>query len=88
MKKASDDKREPELMPHISAHILRHTGCTRLSECNINPKVMQYILGHSDIDVTMNIYSHIVDMNQVKTELLKIDSFTNMGNDTKFNLDA
>ena len=36
-----DEKREPELMPHI----LRHTGCTRLGENNVNPKVMQYVMG-------------------------------------------
>lgn len=76
IKKASTDKREPELMPHISAHILRHTGCTRMGECNINPKVMQYILGHSDIDVTMNVYNHIVEKNQIKDEISKMNSFS------------
>ena len=43
---AANEKREPELMPHISSHILRHTGCTRLGENNVNPKVMQYVMGH------------------------------------------
>ena len=42
---AENENREPELMPHISAHILRHTGCTRLGENNVNPKVMQYVMG-------------------------------------------
>ena len=31
-------------MPPISSHTLRHTGCTRLGENNVNPKVMQYVI--------------------------------------------
>ena len=45
-KLAEEEKREPELMPPISSHTLRHTGCTRLGENNVNPKVMQYVMGH------------------------------------------
>ena len=44
-KLAEEEKREPELMPPISSHTLRHTGCTRLGENNVNPKVMQYVMG-------------------------------------------
>ena len=40
-------------------HTLRHTGCTRLGENNVNPKVMQYVMGHSDISVTLNTYTHL-----------------------------
>lgn len=46
-------------LPHISAHILRHTGCTRMAEAGIDPKVLQYIMGHSKISVTMDIYNHV-----------------------------
>lgn len=46
------------LLPHISAHNLRHTGCTRMSEAGVDPKVLQYIMGHSNISVTMDIYNH------------------------------
>ena len=45
-KLAEEEKREPELMPPISSHTLRHTGCTRLGENNVNPKVMQYVMGY------------------------------------------
>ena len=38
-------QRELNLMPPISSHTLRHTGCTRLGENNVNPKVMQYVMG-------------------------------------------
>mgnify|MGYP000988362613 CR=1 FL=1 len=44
-KLAEEEKREPELMSPISSHTLRHTGCTRLGEDNVNPKVMQYVMG-------------------------------------------
>ena len=44
-KLAEEEKRGPELMPPISSHTLRHTGCTRLGENNVNPKVMQYVMG-------------------------------------------
>ena len=45
-KLAEEEKREPELMPPISSHTLRHTGCTRLGENNVNPK------GHAVCDGT------------------------------------
>lgn len=45
-------------LPHISAHNLRHTGCTRMAEAGMDAKVLQYIMGHREISVTMNIYNH------------------------------
>lgn len=49
--------REPELLPHISSHNLRHTFCTRLCENESNLKVIQSVMGHSDIKTTMDIYA-------------------------------
>ena len=74
-KLAEEEKREPELMPPISSHTLRHTGCTRLGENNVNPKVMQYVMGHSDAQITMNVYNHIAEKSHVepvKSRLHKI----------------
>lgn len=51
--------REPFLMPHISAHILRHTACTRLAETGLEPKVLQYIMGHTNISITLDVYTHL-----------------------------
>ena len=45
-RRAEEEKREPKLLPHISAHTLRHTGCTRMAECGIDIKTLQYIMGH------------------------------------------
>ena len=39
-------------------HTLRHTFCTRLAQKNMNPKNLQYIMGHSNISITLNLYAH------------------------------
>lgn len=44
---------------YITFHVLRHTFCTRLIRSGVNIKVAQYILGHSNVGVTLNIYSHV-----------------------------
>ncbi len=52
IKKAGIDK--------ANFHALRHTYATRLLEANEHPKVVQEILGHSDISMTLNTYSHVM----------------------------
>ena len=47
---------DPVLLPQFSCHILRHTFATRLCESGVNIKVIQDVLGHADIQTTMNIY--------------------------------
>ncbi len=64
-KLAAKEHRDPELLPHISSHILRHTACTRMAESGMNPKVLQYIMGHASIEVTMDVYTHL-DYSQIK----------------------
>jgi len=46
-------------LPHITPHILRHTFCTRLVREDVSPKTVQYLMGHSDIDLTLDVYTHI-----------------------------
>ena len=55
--KALSEGREPVLIRHFSAHNLRHTFCTRFCENETNIKVIQEIMGHADIETTMNIYA-------------------------------
>lgn len=43
----------------ISAHMLRHTGCTRDAEDGMDIKVLQYIMGHSNTQITNNVYNHV-----------------------------
>ena len=57
IEKAEKEDREPLIIPHFSAHHLRHTFCTRLCENESNLKVIQSIMGHSDITTTMDIYA-------------------------------
>lgn len=52
-------KSEIVLLPRFSCHILRHTFTTRLCESGVNMKVIQDVLGHSDISTTMNIYADV-----------------------------
>lgn len=47
------------LLPNFSSHTLRHTFTTRLCESGMNMKLIQDILGHSDISTTMDIYAHV-----------------------------
>ncbi len=57
IKTAKQQNREPALLPRFSAHILRHTFCTRFCENETNLKVIQEIMGHADISTTMDIYN-------------------------------
>jgi len=52
---------DPELIPKISNHTLRHTFATRMCEYGVNIKVIQEILGHSDIGTTLNIYAEATE---------------------------
>lgn len=45
--------------PTVTPHQLRHAYATMCFELGIEPKDAQYLLGHSSIDVTMDIYTHI-----------------------------
>ncbi len=56
-KKAEEEHRKPILIPHFSCHNLRHTFCTRFCENETNIKVIQEIMGHSDISTTMDVYA-------------------------------
>lgn len=46
-------------MPCITPHVCRHTFCSKMAKAGMNPKTLQYIMGHSDIGVTLNTYTHL-----------------------------
>lgn len=46
-------------MPCITPHVCRHTFCSNMANSGMNPKTLQYIMGHSDIGVTLNTYTHL-----------------------------
>lgn len=57
----SDGEEHAIMLPHITNHILRHTCARMLCEAGVNPKVVQRIMGHSDIETTMMIYTEVGD---------------------------
>lgn len=75
--KAKKEHRKAQLLPKFSAHILRHTACTRMAESGVDVKVLQYIMGHANIDVTMQVYNHITDISRVEKEISKLDAVAN-----------
>ena len=58
---AKKEKREPLILPDFSCHHLRHTFCTRLYENETNLKVIQSIMGHRNIETTLDVYAEATD---------------------------
>ena len=48
-----------EQLPLITPHVCRHTYCSNMAKSGMNPKTLQYLMGHSDIGVTLNTYTHL-----------------------------
>ena len=61
-------------MPNITPHVCRHTYCSNMAKSGMNPKTLQYLMGHSDISVTMNVYTHI-GFDDVEEELKRMEEF-------------
>lgn len=58
-------------MPCITPHVCRHTFCSNMAKSGMNPKTLQYIMGHSDIGVTLNTYTHL-QFEDVLEEMKKV----------------
>lgn len=69
--KAEQENREPCYLPKFSAHILRHTFCTRFCENEKDLKIIQDVMGHRNIRTTMDVYNEA-------TESRKIASFQSL----------
>ena len=52
-------------------HICRHTYCSNMARAGMNPKTLQYLMGHSDISVTMNTYTHL-GLEDAEAELRRV----------------
>ena len=59
-------------MPKVTPHVCRHTFCSNMAKAGMNPKTLQYIMGHSDIGVTLNTYTH-VSFEDAEQEMKKIN---------------
>lgn len=53
--------KEHEKFKPLTPHTLRHTFATRCIERGMNPKTVQVILGHSSVNITMNLYCHVTE---------------------------
>lgn len=69
---AKAEHREPNLLPKFSVHCLRHTACSNMARQGMNLKVLQYIMGHANCDITMDVYNHITDISDIENEVRKI----------------
>ncbi len=60
-------------MPEITPHVCRHTYCSNMAKAGMNPKTLQYLMGHADIGTTLNVYTH-VNFEDAKAEIEKLNA--------------
>ena len=59
-------------MPKITPHVCRHTYCSHMANSGMNPKTLQYLMGHAEIGTTMNVYTH-VNFEDAQEEIRKLN---------------
>jgi len=59
--------------------LLRHTYATRLFELKEEPKTVQSLLGHSNISITLDTYTHVLESMKEKAATKLNDLYTYMG---------
>lgn len=66
-------KRNIFFVPYLTRpHVCRHTYCSNMAKAGMNPKTLQYLMGHSDIGVTMNTYTHL-GLEDAKDEMIRME---------------
>lgn len=63
-------------IPNITPHVCRHTYCSNMAKSGMNPKTLQYLMGHSDIGVTLNTYTHL-GLEDAVDELKRVEELEN-----------
>lgn len=58
-------------MPKVTAHVCRHTFCSDMARSGMNPKALQYIMGHANVSVTLDTYTHVGYEDAVR-EMLRV----------------
>lgn len=55
-------KKYNELYPanpiKVTPHICRHTFCSKMANLGMHPKTLSYLMGHSNINITLGVYAH------------------------------
>ena len=64
-------------LPKITPHVFRHTFCTNMANGGMDLKSLQYLMGHSDASVTLNVYTH-TEYGKAQEAMSKICSFTDI----------
>lgn len=59
-------------MPNITPHVCQHIYCRNQARVVINSKTIQYPVGHSDIGMTMNTYTHL-GLEDAKDEMIRME---------------
>ena len=70
---AKKEHRSAILLPKFSVHVLRHTACTNRARQGMNIKVLQYLMGHSDSSITLDVYNHLDNISDVRDEIDRCD---------------
>lgn len=63
-------------MPNITPHVCRHTYCSNQAKARMNPKTLQYLMGYSEIAVTMDVYTHL-GLDDAKDEIVRLEELEN-----------
>mgnify|MGYP006325694665 CR=1 FL=1 len=67
------EKRIIFFVPYLTRpHVCRHTYCSNMAKAGMNPKTLQYLMGHSDIGVTINTYTHL-GLDDAKDEMIRLE---------------
>ncbi len=55
-------------MPKVTPHVCRHTYCSEKAKKGMNPNTLKYLMGHTDIGITLNTYTHLglIDANEIE----------------------
>ena len=64
---------EAPLPKVMTPHTMRHTFCTKKANAGMNPKALQYIMGHANIVMTLNYYAH-ANFDSAKAEMDRLDT--------------
>lgn len=67
------EKRNIFFVPYLTRpHVCRHTYCSNMARSGISVKTLQYLMRHSDISVTLNVYTHL-GLADAKREIAQIE---------------
>ena len=66
-------------LPKITPHVCRHTYCTNMAKRQIGVETLKYLMGHTDIAVTSNVYTHL-KLEDAQKEIIRLEELDNIRN--------